>query len=150
MSNVYLKGEKDLYRELRIGSFVFAKGKGRAVTSMIGAGNPIAFDKNKIDVYFDYEVGIGTVGCRMDAIKPISISAEWLIKMGFVEQRKNYFVLIVRRHFMGSDLGGWRYAYQIRAKKFSFGGTWVFHPEIKYVHQLQNYVFETSGHFIAL
>lgn len=137
-----------MYRQLRIGSFVFAKGKGRAVTSMIGAGNPIAFNKNEIDIYFDYEVGIGPVGCRMDEIEPIPISAEWLIKMGFVEQRKNYFVLIIRRHFMASDMNCWRYAYQVKGKKFSFGGTLVNHPKIEYVHQIQNYVFETCGHFI--
>jgi hypothetical protein len=150
MSNIYLKGKPDLYRQLRIGSFVFAKGKGRAVTSMIGAGNPIAFNKNEIDVYFDYEVGIGPVGCRMDKIEPISISAEWLVKMGFVEKRKNYFVLLVRRHFMASDINSWRYAYEIGKKKLSFQGVWAFCPEIEYVHELQNYVFETSGHFIEL
>lgn len=139
-----------LFRELRIGSFVFAVGKERAVSSLVGAGNPVAFKESDIDVYFDYEVGIGTIGCKITQIKPIGISTELLGKMGFVEQRKNYFVLFIKRHELASALNGWRYAYQVRGKKFSFQGGWIDHHKIESAHRLQNYIFETSGHFITL
>lgn len=138
------------YREIRIGSIVFANGKERVVSSIIGPGNDAFFDKNDFQVCLNYEVGIGVVSCGISDIMPIEISGELLLRMGFSEQRKGYFVLIIKRHDLASEWNCWRYAIQMKGKRFSFQGTCVEYNHDLVAHNLQNYIFETSGHFVGV
>ena len=74
--------------------------------------------------------------------KPIPITEEWLLKLGF-EERKN---LIFTYSFPNK-----KYAYTIFGdNEDGFSITLLYKIEIKYVHQLQNLYFALTGEELTI
>ena len=106
--------------------------------------------------------GLGSMKCltkkepnlyRLEKIEPITITEEWLIKLGF-ERKNNYpnEILAIRdERYLGCWLG-------ISKSLFEnwtfYKGSWIDNKvnivEIKHIHQLQNIYFDISGKELIL
>ena len=74
-----------------------------------------------------------------DLTKPIPITEEWLLKFGFERQDNNWKRLCI--------CNDWTYLYWERLAGFelSVNKHSIMLPHIKYVHQLQNFIYCLTG-----
>ena len=109
-----------LKNQVRIGNFVDFKGEIETVYAIRNSGVDFYRGKTKNGVIMQSYV--------WEAIRPIPLTEEWLLKFGFYHREfsfdKGSFYLIKR-------VGKKEYLYQAHTKRF----------QVKYVHQLQNLYF---------
>jgi hypothetical protein len=86
----------------------------------------------------------------IEAIKPIPLTEEWLVKFGFDIKTD----LDIGRHCYENDIGKYNdskhFEYIISSGDDSHGGWWYYTKEIEYVHQLQNLYFALTGEELIL
>ncbi len=82
------------------------------------------------------------ITARLDLVKPIQLTEEWLIKFGINKYSDNHYILEIlnrgRLHFYTEKD---KVSVEIGNKSgYSFG-----YPKIKYLHELQNLYFALTG-----
>lgn len=83
---------------------------------------------------------------RLDMIRPIQITKEWLIRLGFIETYSSQFRLKFDHpcNFIGFDFSKTE---DKSMEGFRYYGQYI---NIKYVHQLQNLYFALTGEELTL
>lgn len=102
----------------------------------------------KDEVLLDFEGNQGDVfvytGKELELLKPIPITEEYLIRLGFQRKSRGKDFVWVHDYYMFTHKSGWYFRFKFDGYiTFNYGK--LFFREIKYVHQLQNFYFEITG-----
>ena len=103
----------------------------------------------KDEVLLDFEGNQGDVfvytGKELEVLKPIPITEEYLIRLGFQRKSRGKDFVWVHDYYMFSNVkSGWYFDFRFDGLiNFCFGKLFV--KEFRFVHQLQNFYFDMTG-----
>ena len=119
--------------ELRIGNWVSVEKQGVRYNERIQS---ISAYSGKFNTFEDphYE--------RIETLEPISLTEEWLLKLGFKKQMAWTFYIPI--------IGNMKLVYYLGEKGWSIGNKEYSDHECKYVHQLQNLYFALTGEELTI
>lgn len=117
-------------KELRIGNYISVRNDVRKVNSVSGSPR-----SERISTTID---GCNFAECHFseDSIRPIPLSKEWLVKLGFTTYTINKWDFPIEND---------DYYHIVKFKGWNFRGLGYTMCKIEYVHQLQNLYFALTG-----
>lgn len=136
-------------QELRIGNLIMDEdGK---ICPIVSVDSEREFYQQSVDKKFIGTVSLyygdwkGSSGRWIEKCKPIPITEEYLIRLGFQRKSRGKDFVWIHDYYMFNNVkSGWYFVFKFDGLiSFCFGKLFV--KEFRFVHQLQNFYFEITG-----